>query len=98
MSNPKHPIITFRVKTAPDLVQYCHPDRHQTNQDTAQSQAAQHKNLISTLFPGLLNGENVVDNYNGTFTAYGLRAKYIKDQYVTNLGHLEVVTETFESA
>lgn len=98
MSNPKNPIITFRANLAPDLVQYLHPDRHQTNQDTAQAQAAQHKNLNSSFLPGLLAGDNVVENHDGTFTAYGLKAKYIKDEYVTKLGLLTVVTETFESA
>lgn len=98
MSNPKHPIITFSISIKPDLISYCHPDRHQSNQDTAISAADQHKSLISTFFPGLLNGDNVIDNNDGTITAYGLKAVYIKNEYVTKLGYMTVVSETFESA
>ena len=98
MSNPKHPIITFQVTDAPDLIHYLHPDRHQTDQDLAQTQAAQHANLRTTYIPGFLAGENIVKNLNGTFTAYGMKAKYIKDTYATGASAiLTVVSETFES-
>jgi hypothetical protein len=97
--NPRSPIITFSVNLAPNLVNYLHPARSTANQDTAITDAAQFANTRSTFIPGLTAGENRDLSHGGTFTAYGMRAKYIKDTYATGTSAiLAVVTETFASA
>lgn len=101
MSNPKHPIITFALNLNSDLITYLHPARHQTNQDTAQSEATQFNNTHTCYLPGLLAGENLLRNSNGTvtFTAYGEKATYYKNTYTTGTNPLlTVVTNTYASA
>ena len=101
MSHPKNPIITFRVNLAVDLNSYVHPDRFQSDQDIAQAQAAHRASLRDTFIPGLLAGENIMMNNDGTFTAYGMKAKYLLDTYATDRLNqpaiLTVVSNTSES-
>lgn len=79
-----------------------HPDRHQTDQNVAQEQSAHRSTLRNTYIPGALSGENIEMKHDGTFVAYGMKAKYIKDLYATDRpgqkAILTVVSETFESA
>lgn len=102
MSHPKHPIITFQVNLTPDLINLLHPSRHQTDQDRAQAEMNQFTNLINTYIPGLLCGENIEMRHGGQFTAYGMKAQYIKDTYAVDRpgqkAILSVVNETFASA
>jgi hypothetical protein len=97
--NPRSPIITFRVAAGPDLVSYLHPDRCDNDQDRAISAAAHRASNVSVYLPGYLSGENVTKNHDGTFTAYGMKAKYMKDNYTTGTNPLlAIVSETFASA
>lgn len=101
MSNPKNPIITFRVNLTPDLIGLLHPARHQTDQDIAIGQMAQFTKLINTYIPGLQCGENVEIKHDGTIVAYGEKAYYLKSIYATDRLNqkaiLTVVSETMES-
>ncbi len=98
MAQPKTPIITFKVALQPDLISQLHPDRHQTDQDIAQAQAAHRASLRNTYIPGLLRGENIEMKHDGTFTLYGMKAAYVKETYATNRpgqpAILVVVSET----
>lgn len=88
-----HPTITFRVKVNADLVHYLHPDRHQTDQDLAITQSAQHDVQRLTWLPGFLNCENIRFKNGDTFTVNGQKAIYLKDNYTTgDNAFLEVVT------
>lgn len=84
MSQPNNPIITFKVNLAVDLISYVHPDRYQTDQDLAQTQAAHRASLRNTYIPGLLRGQNIEMKHDDTFVAYGEKAKYILDTYATD--------------
>lgn len=110
MSNPKAPIITFSVLldrnrqesvgpvTNPNNTAILHPDRHDNDQDRGYANEVQHDSLKSTYMPGFLAGENVVLNNDGTITAYGLKAQYLKNTYTTGSNPLlEVVSITSES-
>jgi hypothetical protein len=96
-ANIKHPIITFAVNLPADKITILHPDRHQTDQDLAITQAAEHDSLKSAWLPGLTAAENVKLKQDGQFTAYGLRANYLKAEFVTKLGYLTIIEETFAS-
>jgi len=111
MSNPKHPIITFRVNltnnsaenvgpnTNPNNAAILHPDMHNSDADVGRAAIDARTNQKVTYIPGFLTGENVKKNHDDTFTVYGLKAKYIKDTYTVGTNPiLSVVTETFESA
>lgn len=84
-TNIKHPIVVFQLNLNSDLISYLHPARHQTDQDVAQSEAAQFNNLHTSYLPGKLGAENIERRSDGTytFTAYGLQAKYYIDTYTT---------------
>lgn len=100
-TNIKHPIITFRLNLDSDLITLLHPARHQTNQDTAQAEAAQFNKLHTSFLPGKLRAENIEHNSDGTYTfvAYGLAAKYYVDTYTTGTRPLlTVVSNTYASA
>ena len=110
MSNPKHPIITFTVKldrflnekigpnTNQRSTNVLHPDMHDNDEDRGRTNSAQHDALKSTFLPGLLAGENVIQNDDGTITAYGMKAKYLLDTYATgDEALLTVVSNTSES-
>lgn len=105
MSNPLTPVITFRVNldnarneafgpnTNSSNTGVLHPDRHQSNQDTAIAAEAVHKTQRSTFIPGFLAGENIVRNDDGTITAYGQKAYYLQKTYTTGLNPiLEIVS------
>jgi len=111
MSNPKNPIINFRVNlslnkqetfgpvTNQTNVAMLHPDMHNSNADTGRAASEQHENQKITWLPGFLSGENIEKNNDGTITAYGLKAKYLKDTYSVGANPiLTVVSETFASA
>lgn len=75
-------ITVFKFVAAPDTIGLLHPDRYQTNQDTAVSQITQHNSLINSYIPGLTAGENRELKENGTFQVAGLKAYYYKQLYV----------------
>lgn len=95
MSNPKSPIITFKVNLSRNMSEaigpvtntkntaMLHPDRHNSDQDRGQAAQVQHDSLRSSYLPGFLTGENIIANNNETITAYGLKAQYLKDTYTT---------------
>lgn len=105
MSNPTHPVITFSVnldlnqsepfgpKTNLSTVAILHPDMHDTSADRGRTNKGYHKDQITTFIPGILCGENVVKNDDGTFTAYGQKATYIKNTYTTGTNPLLSVVE-----
>ena len=110
MSNPKSPIITFTVNLARNASEsigpitnakdtgMLHPDRHDSDQDRGYAAQVQHDSLRSTYLPGFLTGENIIANNDGTITAYGLKAQYLKDTYTTgNNPILTVVSISSES-
>lgn len=92
--NIKHPIYTFRFKldrlksenigpnTNSRSVNVLHPDMHDNSPDRGTSHAANHQTQFVTFLPGLTAGENLRFNDNGTFTAYGSKAAYLKKNYV----------------
>lgn len=82
MSYP-NPAITFQVNLEPDLIGLLHPDRHQTNQDTAQAAADDRKNHFSTWLPTHLQCSNIVVKDDGTFTAYGQEALRLATLHTT---------------
>ena len=110
MSNPKHPIITFRVKldrlrdekvgplTNQKSVNLLHPDMHDNSPDRGRTNSVNHDTQEVAWLPGFLRGENLYVNDDGTFVAYGEKAAYLKRTYVGgSLDYLEVVSVTSES-
>ena len=111
MSFPKHPIITFSVNltrnadeqigpnTNPNTTNLLHPDRYDSDADRGQSNIVNHRVQKSTWLPGFLVGENIVDNHDGTITAHGGKATYLKNTYSVGTNAILTVTnETFDSA
>lgn len=92
-TNIKHPIITFRVlmvrrseETVGPITNartgaVLHPDMYNSSPDSGRTNAAQHQNQFQPFIPGYLRGTNIVRNDDGTFTAYGQQATYLKTQY-----------------
>lgn len=92
-TNIKHPIITFRVltnrqseesvgpKTNSRTGKVLHPDSYNMSADAGRANAAQHQTQFSSWIPGFLRGSNIAENSDGTFTAYGQQAVYLKTQY-----------------
>lgn len=105
-TNIKHPIITFRVlmtrqlqetigpKTNSKSVTMLHPDQHDNSADRGRTNSAQHQNQFQPFIPGFLRGSNIVRNDDGTFTAYGQQAVYLKQQYADIANPLLVVTNS----
>lgn len=90
-----HPVITFRISAHADLINYLHPDRHQTDQDRAIEAAPQHDTQKLTWIPGFLRGENIRKNNDDTFTAYGQKALYLKNNYTSGANaFLEIVSNS----
>lgn len=93
-SNILHPIYTFTInlnvaateKIGPNTNQrspiILHPDRYDSDPDRGQSNIANHNAQISSWIPGFLRGENIVINSDGTVTAYGQKAVYLKKNFV----------------
>lgn len=89
----KHPIYTFKVlmkrqreetigplthaKTADVL----HPDMHDNSPDRGNTNAANHETQFRPFIPGKLRGQNITRNDDGTITAYGQLAQYLKQEY-----------------
>jgi hypothetical protein len=92
-SDMKHPIITFQVVMKRQLqetfgpitnsrnVTVLHPDMYDSSPDRGRSHANQHETLFQPLLPGYLRDQNIVRNDDGTFTAYGQLAVYLKKNY-----------------
>jgi hypothetical protein len=92
-TNIKHPIITFRVimnrrlnedigpLTNSKSTNVLHPDMHDNDPDRGRTNSANHETQFQPFIPGKLNGSNIVRNDDGTFTAYGQEAVYLKTQY-----------------
>lgn len=83
MSNPK-PAITFKINTETQNRQgHLVPNRTETSGNETRSEADDQKFRRSIYIPGLTAAENVQKlGHDGQFTAYGLRAIYLKDLYV----------------
>lgn len=77
MSNPTWPVYTFKVNLK-EL------DRYSTSQPCTRPDGENLKyarsSFLASLFPGF---EIIADKDEYTFTAYGSKAKYLKDTYVT---------------
>ena len=92
-TNIKHPIISFRVLVKRQLeekigpitnqknVSVLHPDQHDNSADRGRINSANHENQYEIFIPGFLRGNNIIRNADGTFTAYGQQAVYLKQQY-----------------
>ena len=88
-----HPIYSFTVnldrlrneKFGPNTnqsnVSVLHPDMYDSSADRGRTNAAQHQANFTSLIPGFLLGENVIIHDNGTITAYGQKAVYLKKTY-----------------
>ena len=104
MANPTHPVITFTVNlnnasaeqigpnTNAITTGVLHPDMHDTSADRGRLHSGYHKDQFTTFIPGLLSGENVVKNDDGTITAYGMKATYLKNTYTTGSNPLLTIT------
>lgn len=89
----KHPIYTFKVnldrlsseKVGPNTnqqsVNLLHPSLHQTSPDRGRTEAAQHAKSNIAWIPSLFPGVNFDINDDGTITAYGQQAVYLKKTY-----------------
>lgn len=105
-TNIKHPIITFRVlmnrqsqetigpMTNSKNVSVLHPDMHDNDTDRGRTNSANHETQFQPYIPGFLTGSNIVRNDNGTFTAYGQQAVYLKQQYADVANPLLEVTNS----
>lgn len=92
-TNLPHPTYTFRVllkrqneETIGPITNsrsgtVLHPDMHDSDPDRGRANIAQHETQYHPFLPGFLRGQNIVRNDNGTFTAYGETATYLKTQY-----------------
>lgn len=92
-SNIKHPIYTFTVNldrlksesVGPNTNlrsgTVLHPDMHDNDVDRGRSNIVNHQTGNISWLPGFLMGENIVINDNGTITAYGQKALYLKREY-----------------
>lgn len=85
MSNPTHPVYTFRVNLQTlNRYSWSHPYRatlagNETSTE-ATNQVAARSTWLASMFPG---AENIQQKDGYTFTAYGQKAQYLKDLYVT---------------
>lgn len=104
MSNPTHPVITFMVNlynateqigpnTNARTTGVLHPDMGDNSPDRGRTSSAVHQTQFSSFIPGFLAGENIVKNDDGTFTAYGVKASYLKNTYTTGTNPLLSVVE-----
>lgn len=105
-TNIKHPIITFRVLMKRQLEEsigpvtntrtgtVLHPDMHDSDEDRGRANVARHETQFSPLIPGFLCGQNIVRNDDGTFTAYGEQAVYLKTNYADIANPLLEVTNS----
>lgn len=89
----KHPIYVFSISlnrptseaigpiTNQKSVNLLHPDMYTSSPSTGRTQMAQHQTGNSSWIPGFLRGPNVIINGNGTITAYGSHAVYLKKTF-----------------
>lgn len=85
MSNPTHPVYTFRINLQ-TLQRYSWslPNRTTLDGNETVSEADNQKAARSTWLCNLAPGCNfIVNEHDGTFTAYGQQAHYLKTLYVT---------------
>lgn len=105
-SNIKHPIYTFTVnldrllseKIGPNTnlrdTSILHPDMYTGSADLGRSSSMNHANGNSSLLPGFLRGENIIVNNDGTITAYGNKALYLKKTFADVANPCLTVTST----
>lgn len=91
-TNIKHPIIVFKVlmqRRAQESIgpitnlktgDVLHPDMHDNDPDRGRTNAANHQTQFQPYIPSNVAG-NIVRNNDGTITAYGMVAYYLKTQY-----------------
>lgn len=91
-TNIKHPIITFKVlmvRQAQESIgpitnlktgTVLHPDMHDNDPDRGRTNSANHQTQFQPFIPSTVAG-NIVRNDDGTFTAYGQVAYYLKTEY-----------------
>lgn len=90
----KHPIYVFSVdlsrltsekigpKTNSRSVNLLHPDMSNQSADYGRTLMSGHASVKKhTWLPGFLRGSNIDVNSDGTITAYGQQAVYLKKQY-----------------
>lgn len=58
-----------------------HPDMHDSSPDRGRTNMAQHEAQFQPYIPGYLGAQNLVRNDDGTITAYGQLAVYLKKTY-----------------
>ncbi len=92
-SNIKHPIYTFKMvianpatenigpNTNSRTVTMLPPDQFQTSPDVGRTARIARKNQFLAFIPGLLVGENLFHVNDDTFTVYGARGTYIKQNF-----------------
>lgn len=102
----KHPIYTFAVNLdrlkseliGPNTNQssqaVLHPDRYDSSADRGIENSAQHQTQNTSWLPGFLRGDNVVIHDNGTITAYGQKAVYLKKTYADVANPLLTLTNS----
>lgn len=105
-SNIKHPIYTFRVNldrltsetigpnTNSRSVNILHPDMYSNSPDSGRTSAAQHQTGNVSWLPCLFPGMNIDINDNGTITAYGMQAAYLKKTYADVADPLLTITNS----
>ncbi len=90
----KHPIYVFRVnldrlnsekigpKTNSSSVNLLHPDMSNQSADYGRTLLSAHDGVAKhSWLPGFLRGQNIDINDDGTITAYGQQAVYLKKNY-----------------
>ena len=110
-SDIKHPIITFQVNldrprneqigpnTNSKDTNLLHPDLHDNSPDRGRINSVNHDTQKISWMPGFLAGENIFLNDNGSITAFGRKATYLKDTYTTGPDPLlTILSNTFASA
>ncbi len=92
MADP-HPTLTFEVDLTLNTQEnlgpngnlstpaMLHPDRHDNDQDNAQTSINQRHDHLSTWIPGLQGANNRPLKHGDQFTEHGLNAIYLRDHY-----------------
>ena len=105
-TNLKHPIMTFRVVlnrqtqeangpiTNQKVGDVLTPAQYQSSPDLGRTQGAQTQQQFTPWIPGFLRGSNIIHNHNGTFTATGEQAVYLKKTYADIANPLLVLTNS----
>lgn len=105
-SSITHPIYTFTVNldrlkqetfgpnTNQSNVAVLHPDRYDSSADRGAANTEYHQRGNISFIPGFLRGENIVVHDNGTITAYGQKAIYLKQNYADVANPLLTLTNS----